>query len=146
MTYRGYLKDVDGSKRMRFVMPGYDADDEDVPPNKVIFDSNNIGTLSALYAGSYAFTLSMNDNTEYQLASWDLGFVPLCDFSFLWPDFITRQERVGAQFVVRSQVPTGQNLENNTIRVANDGLYMKCRGIPPQGTVVNWVAYNLAVA
>lgn len=79
---RGYLRTEGGDSRLRIVMPGYDADDPSVPPNKVVFDSDDIGTLSIIYSGTYTLTLSGNVS-NLQIASWPaLPFVPLCLFRF----------------------------------------------------------------
>ncbi|RVC71282.1 hypothetical protein EN759_00260 [Mesorhizobium sp. M00.F.Ca.ET.038.03.1.1] len=79
MGNRGYLKDDGSAKRFRFVKSGYDATDEAVPPNKVIFDSKDIGTMSILEIGQYSWT-----NTKVtglvQVRAWNYGFIPLCMF------------------------------------------------------------------
>lgn len=89
MTERGYLRDSGASKRLRFVKTGYDADDESVPPNKVIFDSNSLGTLSVLEVGEKVWTTSLgtgpdplNSGAMETIRTWDYGFTPLCTFQF----------------------------------------------------------------
>jgi hypothetical protein len=74
---KGYLKTSGGAKRLRFVKDGYDATDESVPPNKVIFDSNNIATVAILETGSYTWSNFTNSGLT-KVSTWDYGFVPLC--------------------------------------------------------------------
>ena len=78
----GYLKDSGGSKRLRFVKTGYDATDESVPPNKVIFDSQNIATLSILETGNYTWTGVDNTSGLEHVRTWSYGFIPLCIFQW----------------------------------------------------------------
>lgn len=148
MTYRGYLKDSGGSKRLRFVMPGYDANDENVPPNKVIFDSDNIGTLSILHSGSYTWPASSNTDAWVRIASWSpLPFVPLCHFLFraAYPSEEVRTLNflpasfTGANAAVRSATL------NNMFRITKSGIDMKYYAAQ-QNMTVFWYAFNLAVA
>ncbi|RWE78803.1 hypothetical protein [Mesorhizobium sp.] len=74
---RGYIKTSGSAKRLRFVKPGYDATDESVPPNKVIFDSNNIATAAILETGSQTWSHFTNVPLT-RVSAWDYGFVPLC--------------------------------------------------------------------
>ena len=82
MDKRGYIKPVGGHTRMRFVQSGYDPDDMTVPPNKVIFDSDDVGTLALVTAGMYRFSGGSGAITATKIVTWDLDFVPLCSFQF----------------------------------------------------------------
>lgn len=73
---RGFLKDVGGSKRMRFVKPGYDANDPNVPPNAVIFDSEDAGGLFIYRAGTWSGLIPKNPGAY--IVTWpSLGYTPL---------------------------------------------------------------------
>lgn len=73
---RGFLKDIGGSKRMRFVKPGYDANDLNVPANAVIFDSEDAGGLFIYRAGTWSGTIPKGAGGF--IVSWpSLGYTPL---------------------------------------------------------------------
>lgn len=78
---RGFLKDVGGVKRMRFVKPGYDANNMNIPQDAVIFDSEDIGNLSIYAQDEWNSGVKTTGGTQYndvQIASWPaLPFVPL---------------------------------------------------------------------
>lgn len=128
MTYRGYLKDSGGAKRLRFVMPGYDADDEDVPPNKVIFDSNNIGTLSVIATGRRDWINEGGTGGNVQIASWSLPYVPLCTFQFSTSTYDNGESWNPATGVI-------QPLSSST------GIFVSTTGIIVN---LNWSVGNLA--
>jgi hypothetical protein len=73
----GYTKNVGDHIRMRWVQPGYDPDSTTVPPNRVIFDSDDIGAMSILAFGAVTVP-SGNQSTYVQLVTWNLDYVPLC--------------------------------------------------------------------
>lgn len=80
---RGFLKTIGASKRLRFVMPGYDAEDMSTPPNKVIFDSDDVGTLAIVTTGMFRFgSGSTGLLPPAKIVEWDLDFIPLCTFQF----------------------------------------------------------------
>ncbi|RAZ75844.1 hypothetical protein [Mesorhizobium atlanticum] len=113
---KGYLKTSGSSKRLRFVMDGYDATDETVPPNKVIFDSQDIGTLSVLEVGSYTWLNVKDTGGMVKVRTWNYGFCPLClfqwstaDDSYTWRTNIQFCEEAGA---------------DQLIKVAMDGIYV----------------------
>lgn len=72
----GYIKNVGDHIRMRWVQPGYDPDATDVPPNKVIFDSDDIGTLSVLTSGRVAIPTAQSSYTR--IVEWNFPYIPLC--------------------------------------------------------------------
>lgn len=73
---RGLLKNVNGSKRMRFVKPGYDANNLNVPPNAVIFDSEDAGGLFIYRSGSWSGAIPGGGGGY--IATWpSLGYTPL---------------------------------------------------------------------
>jgi hypothetical protein len=79
---RGFLKTIAGKKRLRFVKPGYDADDLNVPLNKVIFDSEIEGCLQTFRAGSVTLTPPYDGF----VVTWpDLGYTPFATLSFGGP-------------------------------------------------------------
>lgn len=148
MTYRGYLKDNGGSKRLRFVMPGYDADDENVPPNKVIFDSDNIGTLSILYSGVYSWNGNSPTNQWVTIATWPtLSFVPLCYFMSRHAAYPTSEARTRNFLPFDSAAGAAvASLADNMIRVKNNGIDLKYRAALPGITNIHWYAFNLKAA
>ncbi|MFC3206889.1 hypothetical protein [Aquamicrobium soli] len=117
---------------MRFVQPGYDADDMATPPNKVIFDSDDIGTLSVIAHGIYRF--NNGDNTK-KIASWSLDFIPLCTFQFRlsngpqWRPFI---------------VPAGAGYVNQRLTVSQTGITITL-ALSVSYVDIAWQAYRLAV-
>lgn len=136
---RGFLKDVGGSKRMRIVLPGYDADNLNTPPNKVVFDSEDLGTLSLIVASSYTFpTYHLADRPWTQIASWNLSFVPLCQFQF----------RSGTQpYTDQVYTFTGYdaNYKNFNIRVYKTGIWASLRQPANLTATIYYQAYRLAV-
>jgi len=80
----GYIKNVGDHIRMRWVQPGYDPDATNVPPNKVIFDSDDIGTLSVLARGRVSVPVTQPN--YIQLVAWELPYVPLCQMQFDYGD------------------------------------------------------------
>lgn len=75
MTNVGFLKDVNGIKRLRIVRPGYDANNLDLPVNVVVFDSVFPSHL-AIYDSGIA-TVSVAGNNQ-KVVSWaDPGYVPM---------------------------------------------------------------------
>ncbi|MBB6011867.1 hypothetical protein HNR59_001212 [Aquamicrobium lusatiense] len=148
MTLRGYMKRINGSLRMRFVMPGYDADDENVPPNKVIFDSDNIGTLSILLSGVYSWNGESPTDQWVPIATWSaLSFVPLCYFVSRQAAYPASEART--QNFLPLHPTAGQaivSLTNNMIRVKKNGIDLKYRGSQPGTTHIYWYAFNLRAA
>lgn len=143
MNYRGYLKDSGGAKRLRFVMPGFNADDENVPPNKVIFDSNSVVALSIINYGKYQFNNTQNTN-EIKIASWNFDFVPLCYFwskvSVAYSDGYSFQP-----FLTLYSGSPWMDTESNYIKVKKDGIYIKVQRVNSTNVTLEWVAFNIAV-
>ena len=79
---RGFIKPVNGNMRMRFVKPGYNADDFGTPQDAVIFDSDDLGTLSVIQAGEFYLGDGAASGKTIQIASWNRDFVPLCSFMY----------------------------------------------------------------
>ncbi|MHB2265650.1 hypothetical protein [Aliihoeflea sp. PC F10.4] len=75
----GFIKDIGGSKRMRFVKPGQDPNNLNLDPNLVIFDSDTIGNLSVLAHGENFSPQPANTSATRttQLASWSLPYTPM---------------------------------------------------------------------
>lgn len=148
MSYRGFLKDSGGGKRLRFVMPGYDANDENVPPNKVIFDSDNIGTLSILHSGVYNWNGNSPTNQWVTIASWPtLSFVPLCYFMSRHAAYPASEARTQnfLPFNPAAGVAVA-SLADNMIRVKNNGIDLKYYASVPTTTLIYWYAFNLKAA
>lgn len=80
----GYIKNVGDHIRMRWVQSGYDPDGTDVPPNKIIFDSDDVGALSVIASGSAVIGSGLKTNLH--IVTWDYPFVPLCWISWLRAD------------------------------------------------------------
>lgn len=137
---RGYLKTDGDAKRLRFVMPGYDADDPDTPPNKVIFDSKDIGTLSILAAGEKVWTGVGQTDPMETIATWELDFVPLCTFQFY---------ESGGHWRHRSELRIGGNRGGPRIIVSKTGIQVDIIwliGTPSIPFKIRWQAYRLAAA
>lgn len=85
---RGFLKTVGAAKRMRFVKPGYNANDMNTPDNAVIFDSADIGNLSLYTEGEWNSGVTQQPNVildDVQIVSWPtLPFVPLVNTQYLY--------------------------------------------------------------
>ncbi|TGR74914.1 hypothetical protein EN836_33110 [Mesorhizobium sp. M1C.F.Ca.ET.193.01.1.1] len=111
---RGYLKDVDGVKRMRLVKPGYDANDENVPGNKVIFDSKDLGVMTILEVGEYHWTNVKDSGGLVRVRSWDYGFVPLCVF----------QWQINTQPYWSNHAVGEEAGADQLVKVALDGIYV----------------------
>ena len=145
MALRGYMKRINGSLRMRFVMPGYDADDESVPPNKVIFDSSDIAAVSIFRRGTHLFPAGVRSNSLITLATWQLDFVPLCHLQFMWG---ANQVTLDWAPVFRGSGQQGdsQQHEYNFLRATKTGLYANYYGVPNYDVTLIWTAYNLPVS
>lgn len=104
---RGFLKDVGGKKRLRFVKDGYDANDLSVPLNKVIFDSEIEGCLATYRAGS----VTINPPVNGYVVTWpDLGYTPFALISFGGPgkaNPVFYTNATGANFPLFRSYPTG---------------------------------------
>lgn len=134
MANRGYLKNSGASKRLRFVKSGYDATDESVPNNKVIFDSNNIGTVAILETGQVSWS-----NFTYvamtRVRAWDYGFVPLCLLQWNQNETWFRN----ALYTTESTYP-------RIVKSALDGLYVQFTMFDSNyaGTItLSWTALSI---
>lgn len=110
---RGFLKDIGGKKRMRFVKDGYDADDLNAPLNKVIFDSEIEGCLQTYRAGSIVVTPSVDGF----VVTWpSLGYTPFVLLSFGGPgkaNPVFYSNGTGANFSRFTAYPTGLYVKDN---------------------------------
>lgn len=140
----GYIKDVPGNefvagthKRMRFVQPGYDVDT--APPNKVILDSDDQGTLSLLYAGIFRFNRDGPAAITRQVASWSLSYIPLCTFQFRPYNDINWNP---------CYVPAGPgtNITAAKMLVSRTGISCTLLVNGPEYVDIAWQAYRLVVA
>lgn len=138
---RGYLRDSGGAKRLRFVKSGYDADSESVPPNKVIFDSKDIGTLSLLDSGEYTWAgvNSTAGNTKFltTVKSWDYDFVPLCSFQFSMANNGYFEPYLSS---------ISNSSADNIIIVSKAGIFANFYWGYVTTVVMRWQAYRLAAA
>lgn len=133
----GYIKDVGGHKRMRMVQPGYNVDT--APPNKVIIDSDDIGTLSLLFAGTYRFNRAGAEPVTNTIASWSLAYIPLCTFQF---------RPAGDVNWNPVYVPggLGTSITAAKILVSASGISVTLLVNGPDYVDINWQAYRLVVA
>ncbi|HEV2502323.1 MAG TPA: hypothetical protein VGV39_04575 [Mesorhizobium sp.] len=126
--------------RGRWVLPGYNARDTNVPRNKVVLDTDDIGTLSKLANGqatlSYGGSL---DTGAVTIGTWpDPGFVPLCTFHFSiaggeWDNVYTMQN-------------TGSASGNYYIKVSRTGIVASLKLINSTSPVtIAWTAFRLPV-
>lgn len=126
--------------RGRWVLPGYNARDANVPRNKVVLDTDDPGTLSRLANGQYTMSYGGSlDVGPVTIASWaDPGFVPLCKFRFSiaggeWDNVYTMQN-------------TGSASGNYFIKVSRTGIVASIRLIDSSSPVtIGWTAFRLAV-
>ncbi len=135
----GYIKPVGGHNRMRLVQPGYDVDT--APPNKVIFDSDDIGTLSVIATGDYTFNNSSGSPVTRQVTTWDLPYVPLCTFQFAGagaPDLFSPFVRPGGVFQA--------SVQPQKITVSKTGISMTFLPLGANSQIVRWVAYRMKAA
>lgn len=143
---RGYIKEVPGNAqvagahmRMRFVKAGNNADSESVPPNQVIFDSDDIGTLSLLYSGQYRhFRVADDPPPAVTIASWPaLSYVPLCTFQF--------RPYLGSVWVPYYVPGVSSYPELFNIAVSRAGISVRVAVSSPQYVDIAWQAYRLVV-
>lgn len=75
----GFIKNINGSNRMRFTRPGTDPNNLNLDPNLVVFDSETIGNLSVLFYGENLVPQSgsTNDTNYTPLRSWSLPYAPM---------------------------------------------------------------------
>lgn len=76
MATRGFLKTVGASKRMRIVLPPYDANDFNIPANAVVFDTENLAGVTGIYEqGTVSFQVPC---ALTKVAAWaDPGYIPM---------------------------------------------------------------------
>lgn len=128
--------------RLRFVAEGYSADDPGVPPNKVIFDSDDIGTVAVVAAGSHLLeTGSTPGNDSLQIAAWDLPFVPLCTFTFRIDNTSV------AGWGITHTVAAGETSRAGTTKILVDQTGIFVRRVIPGNlpVVIGYTAFNLPV-
>lgn len=126
--------------RGRWVMPGYNARDFNTPRNKVVLDTDDIGTLSKLANGQATLSFTGNlDTGDVTIGTWaDPGFVPLCRFHFSiaggeWDDVYTMQN-------------TGAISGNSYIKVGRTSIVARLRLINSTSPVtIAWTAFRLPV-
>lgn len=136
---RGYLRTAGGTSRIRIVQPGYDAYSASVPPNKVVFDSDDIGTLSIIHTGSYTLPKSGNVS-NLQIASWSaLPFVPLCLFRF-------QIDAYGAGYSSTWNIPDTTNDQSRMIVSNSDIRIWYNLSNWDRSVTVHWAATRFAVA
>ena len=139
MTLRGFIRNVGDHWRARFVQAGYDANDMTMPPNKVVFDSDDIGTLSLLYAGTFRFNRDGAAPITRQVASWSLSYIPLCTFQFRPSgDINWNPVYVPGGF--------GSSIASQRILVSATGISATLLVNGPDYVDINWQAYRLVVA
>jgi hypothetical protein len=127
----GYIKNVGDHIRMRYVQPGYDPDATDVPPNKVIFDSDDLGTLSVLASGVVSIPTAIS--SYVQLVEWDLDYVPLC-----WIQFDN------GDGYLRNAGGTSVAVGPNRVNIRTTGIWYK--GFASSGTSLIYAAFRVKAA
>lgn len=126
--------------RGRWVLPGYSARDANVPRNKVVMDTDDIGMLSKLDSGQYTLSFGGSvDTGPVTIATWaDPGFVPLCLFHFSiaggeWENVYTMQN-------------TGSTSGNYYIKAHRTGIVARLQLINSTSPVtIAWTALRLKV-
>lgn len=135
MARRGYFEKQSDKFRLRIVEEGYDADDPSVPANKVIIDSDDIGTLSVIASGTYVGNSQVQVNGVWIASGWNLPYVPLCTFLFNYGGGIWSPTILGSPATV--------------LRVTNDGIYLNMNNEWPNSQLplrIRWAAYRLPVS
>jgi len=137
---RGYVDKFGDHYRARYVQSPYNARDLSVPRNKVIFDTDDIGTLSLLASGSYTMTYAGSiDVGPVLIGSWaDPGYIPLCEFHFA----VGSGPRDNAFAMFYSTVYT----KNHRITVSRTGITASLVVTAVSPVHIYWNAYRLAVA
>ena len=135
---KGFFKEVGGRTRMRLVQPGYNADDYSTPLDKVVFDSEEIGTLSVIRAGEVY--VGDGNGKNVKIVSWDLPYVPFCTFQY---------SRDGTSFYPFYE-SSGQDADDydHYTRVTTTGVWVRYRVAAAPNSARLWmryVAYRLAV-
>lgn len=140
MARRGYFEKQSGDYRLRMVEEGYDADDEGVPANKIIIDTNSLGTLSVFRRGQYIATSTAQLNGGVVASGWGLNYVPLCMFWYTFPSSgETRTFNIAL---------TGTTSPVNKMIVTNDGITVHLPNTSASEAyplILNWVAFRLPV-
>lgn len=141
MARRGYFEKQSGNYRLRLVEEGHDADDEGVPANKVVLDTNSL-TLSVFRRGQYIVTSTAHLNGGVMASGWGLNYVPLCMFWYNFPSS-PDERRFGIHLI-------GVNSPVNKMIVTNDGITVHLPNIyftPSEASplIINWVAFRLPV-
>ncbi|TKT79962.1 hypothetical protein [Aquamicrobium sp. LC103] len=144
MASRGFLKDVGGQKRMRFVKAPHDANNLAVPNNQVIFDSEDIGNLSIYRYGEWASPqyTGTGVKVDSKVITWPtLPYIPLitlqCDYSLS-----------GATWTGWAHAMTAP-IAFNQFRMwcHNDGLhvyYEKTFNSDPDYIAIRWQTYRFS--
>jgi hypothetical protein len=75
----GFIKDINGSKRMRFVKQGHDPNNLNLNPNDVIFDSETDVNLSIVDSDTFEDVATTGNPGPRTLASWSppLPYTPM---------------------------------------------------------------------
>lgn len=133
---------------MRFVKTGYDNSDPTVPPNAVVFDSNDISNMAIVDRGSAHFTgpggFSSGNigstSSFYTLRSWSFDFIPLCLFTFSG-DAVN----VGNACLMLPLSPVNAGgIDRSAIQFKVDtaGIHVKL-SFSGTSLYIGWVAFNL---
>ena len=136
MTRRGYFENQSGKFRLRIVEEGYDADDPNVPGNKVVIDSDAIGTLSVLQSGMYTANNASQLSGQWIVSGWGLPYIPLCTFLFQTAD---------NNYWMPYAIIAGTT---DLLRVTSDGIYVNMTdgfGLRAFPFRIRWVAYRIPV-
>lgn len=144
----GFLKDIGGVKRLRMVMPGYDANNLSLAQNFVVFDSESANSMNVLSSGIFPATFGTFD--QY-VAYWSLPYVPLvrcftleaapADTGHLGKDMIV-YDWWTLRFTGGS---AGMNIRYDNFTSRKDGLHVRLGRDDSMTKVFGWIAYRIAV-
>lgn len=143
---RGYLRTEGTRKRLRFVAPGYAAENPNVPFNMVRFDSDSYGMASFLESGEAIIPQGSSNfvalTEGMTIRSWSYGFVPLCLFYFY--AFNTTGWTTTAR-ALTSAGSTGTRLGEPQIRVSTSGIWVRGAFDKQSGVDfrVRWIALRI---
>lgn len=139
----GFIKDINGSKRMRFVKPGHDPNNLNLDPNLVIFDSDTIGNLSVLDYGEDVAVSSSGDPSSPPVTTpfrrWNLGYAPLVTAQIKYDSDTEAQpwghcmQSTAMQMGYLSSSPSGLSFT------------MVARGFAAYRVRVRWTAYRFPI-
>lgn len=125
----GFIKDIGGQKRLRWVRSGYNADNLSLPWNQVVFDSSIAHVYGVLLTGMWS-GYPPDDRTR--IVSWpSYGYTPLV--SFFYSDLRTPGDEWSPYFAYPNFIGTNGRAQELSVdqngiwfELGNDGADFPC--------------------